>query len=62
MAKKRLPADVLAYFRQQGAKGGAIGGRRTADLMTAAERKDRAKKGGLKAAANRRAKAERSPE
>ena len=25
MAKKRLPADVLAYFREQGAKGGNIG-------------------------------------
>lgn len=62
MAKKRLPADVLAYFRQQGAKGGRIGGRQAAASMTAAERKDRARKGGLKAAANRRAKANRTPD
>ena len=62
MTKKRLPADVLAYFRQQGAKGGAIGGRKAAASMNAAERKERARKGGLKAAANRRAKADRSPD
>jgi hypothetical protein len=62
VAKKRLPADVLAYFRQQGAKGGKIGGRRTAASLTAAERRERARKGGLKAAANRRAKADRTPD
>jgi hypothetical protein len=60
MAKKRLPPEVLEYFRQQGAKGGRIGGARALETMTAAERKDRARKGGLKAAANRRAKADRS--
>ena len=60
MAKKALPPDVLAYFRQQGAKGGAIGGRKAAERMTTAERKERARQGGLKAAANRRAKAKRS--
>jgi hypothetical protein len=60
MAKKRLPAEVLAYFQQQGAKGGRIGGRQAAASLTAAERKERARKGGLKAAANRRAKADRS--
>lgn len=60
MAKKQLPPDVLAYFRQQGAKGGRIGGQRAADTMTAAQRSARAKKGGLAAAASRRAKAKRS--
>jgi hypothetical protein len=34
MAKKRLPADVLAYFRQMGAKGGRIGGKRSLETMT----------------------------
>lgn len=57
MAKKHLPADVLAYFRQQGARGGRIGGRKAADNMTAAKRSERARKGGLAAAASRRAKA-----
>jgi hypothetical protein len=60
MAKKQLPPDVLAYFRQQGAKGGRKGGARALETMTAAERSARARKGGLKAAANRRAKAKRS--
>jgi hypothetical protein len=57
MAKKALPADVLAYFQKQGAKGGRIGGRKAADNMTAVERTARARKGGLAAAASRRAKA-----
>jgi hypothetical protein len=57
MAKKALPADVLDYFRKQGTKGGKIGGRKAAANMTAAERTARARKGGLAAAAARRAKA-----
>jgi hypothetical protein len=32
MTKKRLSEDALAYFREQGAKGGKIGGKRTAAL------------------------------
>ena len=43
MAKK-LPPDVLAYFRQQGAKGGRIGGRRALETMTREARVARAKK------------------
>jgi hypothetical protein len=57
MAKKSLPPGVLAYFRQQGAKGGKIGGQLTAARMTAAERQERARQGGLAAAAARRATA-----
>jgi len=53
MAKKRLPADVLAYFRQQGAKGGKIGGKRSLETMTAAQRSARAKKASLAAAVQR---------
>jgi hypothetical protein len=60
MAKKRLPADVLAYFRQQGAKGGRIGGAKAAAGMTPAQRSARATKASLAAAAARRAKAKPS--
>jgi len=41
---KRLPPDVLEYFRKQGAKGGKIGGKRSLVTMTPAERTARAKK------------------
>jgi len=44
--KKRLSADALAYFREQGARGGKIGGKRAAALLSPAERKARASKGG----------------
>src|SRR5262245_12895215 len=60
MAKKALPPEVLACFRQQGAKGGRIGGPRSLETMTAAERRARAKKAGLAGVAARRAKAQAS--
>jgi hypothetical protein len=41
---KKLPSDVLEYFRKQGAKGGKIGGKVAAASMTKAERTARAKK------------------
>jgi hypothetical protein len=44
MPKKKLPPDVLEYFRRQGAKGGAVGGRIAAENMTPVERSDRARK------------------
>ncbi len=47
MRKPRLSEDALAYFREQGAKGGrfgASGGKRAAANMTPAERSARAKK------------------
>jgi hypothetical protein len=46
--KKKLPPEVLEYFRKQGAKGGKIGGRiggkRSLETMTPKERVARAKK------------------
>jgi hypothetical protein len=52
----KLPPDVLEYFRQQGAKGGKIGGKRSLETMTPAERIARAKKAGAAAAAAARRK------
>jgi hypothetical protein len=43
MAKK-LPPEVLEYFRKQGAKGGKIGGKRSLETMTPKERSERARK------------------
>jgi hypothetical protein len=54
---KRLPPDVLDYFRKQGAKGGKVGGKMALETMTAAERRARAKKAGEASAAARKAKA-----
>jgi hypothetical protein len=59
MAKK-LPADVLDYFRKQGAKGGRIGGRRALETMTPAERVARAKKASAAAAAARKRSAKKT--
>jgi hypothetical protein len=58
MAKK-LPAAVLAFLRRQGAKGGKIGGKRSLETMTKAQRSARAKKASQAAAAARRAKAKK---
>jgi hypothetical protein len=35
MARKKLPADVLEWFRKQGAKGGAIGGSKGGEAAAA---------------------------
>jgi hypothetical protein len=55
--RKRLPENVLAYFRAQGkrggALGGALGGKRSAANMTPAQRKARALKASKAAAAAR---------
>jgi hypothetical protein len=60
MAKKRLPPEVLEFFRKQGAKGGklggSIGGKKAAASMTPGERTARAKKASTAAAAARKAK------
>ncbi|NDJ14866.1 MAG: hypothetical protein EBY17_27360 [Acidobacteriia bacterium] len=56
MAKKRLPPDVLEFFREQGAKGGKIGGKRSLETMTPEERTARAKKASTSATAARKAK------
>jgi hypothetical protein len=41
---------VLTYFREQGARGGKIGGKRAAALLSPAERKARATKASRAAA------------
>jgi hypothetical protein len=41
---KKLPPAVLEFLREQGAKGGRIGGKRSLETMTAEERVARAKK------------------
>ncbi len=64
MAKKKLPPDVLEYFRKQGAKGGKIGGKiggkRSLETMTPEERTARAVKASAAAVAARQAKKKRS--
>jgi hypothetical protein len=57
--KKKLPPDVLAFFKREGAKGGRIGGRRSLETMTPAERVARAKKASAAAARTRSAKAKK---
>jgi len=49
MPKKRLPPEILEYFKRQGAKGGKIGGAVRAAKMTPARRREIA----LKAARSR---------
>jgi hypothetical protein len=53
---KKLPPDVLAFFKKQGARGGKIGGRRSLETMTPAQRVARAKKASAAAARKRSAK------
>jgi len=54
--RKRLPDDVLAYFRSEGVRGGKLGGQRAAANMTPAQRKARARKAGRASAIARTAK------
>ena len=58
---KRLPAGMRAYFQTIGQKGGRIGGKRSLETMTAAERTARASKAGYAAAAARRTKTKARP-
>jgi hypothetical protein len=53
---KRLPPEVLEFFRRQGAKGGKIGGKRSLETMTPEERSARAKKASTAAIAARKRK------
>ena len=57
---KKLPPDVLKFFKEQGAKGGRIGGKRSLETMTAEQRAARARKASLAAAEVRRAKAKKA--
>ena len=59
MAKK-LPPAVLEFLREQGAKGGRIGGRRSLETMTPAERVARAKKASAAAVAARKRSAKKA--
>ena len=57
VARKKLPPAVLDYFREQGRKGGKLGGKMALTNMTVAERRARAKKAGEASGAARRARA-----
>ena len=61
MAKKKLPPDILDFFRKEGSRGGKvggkIGGKRSLETMTPEERTARAKRAGLKSAEARSKKA-----
>jgi hypothetical protein len=41
---KRLPPEILEFFRKQGARGGKIGGKRSLETMTPAQRSERARR------------------
>lgn len=56
MAKK-LSAAALAFFREQGARGGKLGGKRSLETMTPEARAERARKAGRAAAKARARKA-----
>ena len=57
---KKLPSEVLKFFKEQGARGGRIGGKRALETMTAEQRAARAKKASRAAAEARRAKAQKA--
>jgi hypothetical protein len=57
---KKLPSDVLKFFKEQGAKGGRIGGKRSLETMTAEQRVARAQKASKAAAEVRKAKAKKA--
>lgn len=40
---KKLPEEVLEFFRKQGSRGGKIGGKRSLETMTPEQRTERAK-------------------
>ena len=39
--------EILEFFREQGRKGGKLGGKRSLETMTPKERQERARKAGL---------------
>jgi hypothetical protein len=57
---KKLPSKVLKFFKEQGAKGGRIGGKRSLETMTAEQRTARAKKASKAAAEVRKAKTKKA--
>jgi hypothetical protein len=44
MAKKKLPPEILEFFKKQGAKGGKIGGTARAANMTPEQRSEASRK------------------
>jgi hypothetical protein len=44
MPRKKLPPEVLEFFRKQGARGGKKGGTIRAERMTAEERSEAARR------------------
>ena len=52
----KLPADVMEFFRTQGSKGGKIGGKRSLETMSPAQRTARAKKAAAASAKARKKK------
>jgi hypothetical protein len=44
MPRKKLPPEILEFFKKQGAKGGKKGGTIRAERMTAEERSEAARK------------------
>ena len=52
-----MPKDILEFFRETGRRGGKIGGKRSLETMTAAERTARAKKAAAASAKVRAKKA-----
>ncbi len=59
-AVQKLPSDVLKFFKEQGARGGRIGGKRSLETMTAAQRVARARKASKATAEARQAKAKKA--
>jgi hypothetical protein len=61
MATKKLPPDVLEFFRKQGSRGGklggSLGGKKAAEGMTPEQRSERARKAVAVREARRRRKA-----
>jgi hypothetical protein len=59
MAKK-LPEDILAFFRRAGSRGGKLGGPRALETMTPEARVARAKKASAAAVAARKRAAKKT--
>ncbi len=57
MEKPRLPMEALEYFKEQGRRGGKIGGKRRMAALTKAEKSALGRKAGLASAAARAKKA-----
>ena len=56
MAKRKLSAEALEFFREQGRKGGKLGGKARMEKLTPEQRSEIAKKASLAATAAREAK------